>query len=234
MVRNFRFYAVFPDSEEYSVREESREIGSIIMPPPPRERFILAGKSWAVLNIDPKRKTVFVKPVKGKANIHWHGSGATICTRILERMRQVLLEDIEYSYLQKQARERIASARKLARSTGLDRSNILPLGQNACSIFPWMGTIAYRTLERWIRYSGKEELGLVSTGGISPYFLTVQLRGPAVEELRRRIMSVHDKEIEGDDLVGEAEAPQLQKYDEFVPPGCSAKPSQLTASIPRR
>lgn len=218
VVRNFRFYAVFPDNEEYSVREESREIGSIIMPPPPGERFILAGKSWEVLEIDLKRKTVFVKPVKGKANIHWHGSGGTICTRILQRMRQVLFEDIEYSYLQKQARERIASARKLARSAGLDRSSILPLGQNACSIFPWMGSIAYRTLERWSRHTAKEELGIMSTGGISPYFLTVQLRKPAIEELRRRIASVCEEEIDGEDLVGETEAPQLQKYDEYVPP----------------
>lgn len=58
----------------------------------------------------------------------------------------------------------------------------------------------------------------MSTGGISPYFLTVQLRKPAIEELRQRIISLQGEEIEGEDLVGEAEAPQLQKYDEFVPP----------------
>ena len=218
VVRNFRFYAVFPDNEEYSVREESRDIGSIVMPPPPGERFILAGKSWEVLDIDLKRKTVFVKPVKGKASIQWHGSGGTICTRVLKRMRQVLFEDIEYSYLQEKARERISSARKLARSAGLDQSNILPLGQNSCSVFPWLGTIAYRTLERWIRYAGKEELRIISTGGISPYFLTVQFRGPAIEEFRQWVISKHDEEIDEEDMVGETEAPQLQKYDEFVPP----------------
>lgn len=218
VVRNFRFYAVFPDNEEYSVREESRDIGSIVMPPPPGERFILAGKSWEVLDIDLKRKTVFVKSVKGKASIHWHGSGGTICTRVLNRMRQVLSEDIEYSYLQERARERISSARKLARNAGLDQSNILPLGQNTYSIFPWLGTIAFRTLERWIRYAGKEEVEVVSTGGISPYFLTVQVRRPVIEEFRQWIISRHDKEIDEEDLVGETEAPQLQKYDEFVPP----------------
>ncbi len=151
VVRSFRFYAVFPDTEEYAVREESREIGSILMPPPPGERFILAGKSWEVLDIDLKRKTVFVKSVKGKASIRWHGSGGTICTRILDRMRQVLFENTEYSYLQKQARERLASARKLARNAGLDRGNVVPLGKNTIAVFPWMGTIACRTLERWIR-----------------------------------------------------------------------------------
>ncbi len=217
VVRNFRFYAVFPDNEEYSVREESRDIGSIVMPPPPGERFILAGKSWEVLDIDLKRKTVFVKSVKGKANIHWHGSGGIICTRILKRMRQVLFEDIEYSYLQERARERILSARKLVKNAGLDQSNILSLGQNTYTIFPWLGTIAYRTLERWIRYAIKEEVGIVSTGGISPYFLTVQVRTAAIEEFRQRIISMQDEEIDEEDLVSEIEAPQLQKYDEFVP-----------------
>ena len=80
------------------------------------------------------------------------------------------------------------------------------------------GTIAYRTLERWLRYAGKEELGIVSTSGISPYFLTVQLKKPAVNELCQWIISKQNDEIEGRDLLGEAEAPQLQKYDEFVPP----------------
>ncbi|QCQ22215.1 hypothetical protein [Desulfoglaeba alkanexedens] len=77
---------------------------------------------------------------------------------------------------------------------------------------------AYRALERWIRHTAKEDLSIVSTGGISPYFLTVRIRKHAVEELRQRIISMRSEEIRGGDLVGEPEAPQLQKYDEFVPP----------------
>src|SRR5262249_34568896 len=69
VVRNYRFYAVFIDNEEYLVRDESRPIGSIMLPPPPGERFALAGRTWETLEVEPKQKTVFVKQVQGKAAV---------------------------------------------------------------------------------------------------------------------------------------------------------------------
>ena len=63
IVRNFRFYAVFPDNEEFSVKCDSEEIGSITTPPPPGDRFALAGRTWEVVEIDMKRKTVHAKQV---------------------------------------------------------------------------------------------------------------------------------------------------------------------------
>lgn len=100
----------------------------------------------------------------------------------------------------------------------LTRATSCPWDKIPALSSPGWATIAYRTIERWIRYAGREEVGIVSTGGISPYFLTVQVRRPAIEEFRQWIISRHDEEIDEEDLVGETEAPQLQKYDEFVPP----------------
>jgi len=37
----------------------------IIMPPPPGNRFTLAGRTWEVLDIEPKAKTVWVRGVEG-------------------------------------------------------------------------------------------------------------------------------------------------------------------------
>jgi len=66
-------------------------------------------------------------------------------------MRRVLFEDVWYSYLQNNAKER--SARQLAQNAELDKANLLPLEGNTCCIFPWMGTVAYRTLERYLNFS---------------------------------------------------------------------------------
>jgi ATP-dependent Lhr-like helicase len=125
---------------EYVVRDESMEIGSIIMPPPVGNRFALAGRTWEVLEIDSKRKTVFVKQVQGIASISWRGGSGNIHTKILERMRRVLFENVQYPYLQNEAKERLKAARQLATSAGLERDNIFSLGGNTCCIFPWMGT----------------------------------------------------------------------------------------------
>ena len=217
VVRNFHFYAVFPDNEEFTVREESSEIGSIISPPPPGERFGLAGRAWEVVEIDLRRKTVFAKQVKGKVKTHWSGGIGNVHTRLLKKMRQILFEEDDYTYLQKGAKERLSGARQIARSLNLDSKNILPLGGDTWCIFPWMGTIAYRTLERFLKFHCEGSLGISSISGQSPYFMTFKLNKDRVADLCKKISLLAQKGIESESLVGTEERPQLQKYDEFVP-----------------
>ncbi|HEY9633857.1 MAG TPA: DEAD/DEAH box helicase [Coleofasciculaceae cyanobacterium] len=217
IVRNFHFYAVFPDNLEYGVRGESGEIGSIIMPPPVGEQFALAGRTWEVLDVDLKRKTVFVKPVEGIASIAWRGGSSTIHTKVLQRMRHVLFEDSQYPYLQPQAKERLNKARQLARSAGLERGTMVGLEGNTCCFFPWMGTVGYRTVERFLNFFVRSSLDIKSIGGISPYFLTIKLGRNTFEELVQEIASFGNKYLAADDLVASEEAPKLQKYDEFIP-----------------
>jgi len=69
--------------------------------------------------------------------------------KVLERMRRVLFEDVWYSC--KIMLRRLKTAR-LAQNAELDKANLLPLEGNTCCIFPWMGTVAYRTLERYLNF----------------------------------------------------------------------------------
>ncbi|MCL1473083.1 DEAD/DEAH box helicase [Argonema antarcticum] len=224
MVRSFQFYAVFAEQKEYIVRDDSMEIGSIIMPPPVGGKFTLAGRTWEVLDIEPKAKTLWVKQVEGIASIAWRGrNSANIHTGILQRMRRVLFEDIEYSYLQNGAKERLKAARQLARNAGLDRSNILSLEGKSCCIFPWMGTVAFRTLERWLNLFGRESLDIRSISGSPPYFLTVKCGQSKPEDIGEAILSLCKQGIRAEDLVNAQEAPKLQKYDEFIPPNLLRK-----------
>ena len=217
IVRNFHFYAVFPDNREYIVRDESGEIGSIVMPPPPGNRFALAGRTWEVLEIDSKRKTAFVKQVQGIASISWRGGSGNIHTKVLERMRRVLFENVQYPYLQTEAKERLKAVRQIAKLAGLEQGNIISLEGNTCCIFPWTGTIAYRTLERFLNFFVRNSLDIRSIGGISPYFLIVKLGKSTFNELYEEIICFCDKELTADDLIASVEAPKLQKYDEFIP-----------------
>ncbi|MHC5831107.1 MAG: DEAD/DEAH box helicase, partial [Nostoc sp.] len=106
---------------------------------------------------------------------YWRGSGGTIHTKVLQRMRQVLFENIEYSYLQKNALQRLRKVRQLAQQVGLDKHNILQLEKGKCCIFPWMGTVAYRTLERLLNSYCRESLEITSISGVNPYYLTIKL-----------------------------------------------------------
>ena len=215
LVRKFNFYTVFTNNVEYTVRDEATTIGSIIMPPPLGNQFALAGRTWQVLEIDAKRKTVFVKKAEGLANTSWRGGSGNIHTKILQRMKQVIVENVEYSYLQPNAQERLKTTRQIAKIAGLESNHILPLEGNACCIFPWAGTIAYRTLERVINFVVRESLDIKSMTGTSPYFLTIKLGKSSLQELQQSIMTSGDWQTEN--LVALDEAPKLQKYDEFIP-----------------
>ena len=217
IVRSFQFYAVFSDTKEYVVRDDSMEIGTIVMPPTLGGWFSLAGRTWEVIDIEPKARTLWVKQVEGIANSAWRTrSSSNIHSKILARMRQVLFEDVEYSYLQKGAKERLKDARKLARMAELERSNII-WEDKTYYIFPWMGTVAYRTLERLLNFFGREALNIRSIGGASTYFMTVKLGKGKTESFADELVKLCKKEITALDLVGEGEAPKLRKYDEFIP-----------------
>jgi ATP-dependent Lhr-like helicase len=217
VVRKFQFYAVFADSQEYVVKQGKTEIGSIMMPPPVGNQFALAGRTWEVVEVDFQKKAIAVKQVEGKATIYWRGSGGIVHTRILQRMRQVLLEDAEYSYLQKNARQRLQKVRQLVRNTELNKQNILQLEKGQYCIFPWMGTLAYRTLERWLNSCCRESLEIKSMGGINPYYLTIKLGKGKFNQFNQEIATLCKQRITPEYLLSESEAPENQKYDKFIP-----------------
>ena len=218
VARNFRFFAVFSDSDEFLVRDESRDIGSISNPPTVGDRIALAGRTWEVVEVDGPHKLVLVKAVSGRAAISWPGSVAPIHSRVMQRMQQVLAEDMDYRYLQPQARERLQAARRLARQAKLDRRNVVSLGGNLCAIFPWMGTYAFRALERCLKFLGKDDLGVRGFMGLAPYYLLVNTDSGDAEGLRQGLQVLVRRLYSGSVLVGEQENPQLGKYDEFIPP----------------
>jgi ATP-dependent Lhr-like helicase len=221
IVRNFRFYAVFPDSDEYSVKHESREVGSISMPPPVGERFALAGRTWEVLEIDQKRRIVYAKRIRGKIHIFWSNDiPLNIHTKILQRMRRALCEDVEYAYLQAGARARLQEARWLARRAGLDKQNVVALGGNTFCLFPWMGTLPFIALFRCLRFVCSASLSITELDGFLPYFITFKANKGAVEEIRREVVSLLAKPIQPEELVTPTDLPKiipLEKYNQFIP-----------------
>ncbi len=217
VVKKFQFYAVFPDNQEYIVKQGTTEIGSIAIPPRLGNLFALAGKSWEVLEINFKKKIVFVKQVEGKASIYWRGGSGTIHTKVLKRMRQVLFEDVEYDYLQNNALKRLQTVRHFTREVGLDKQNILIIEKDKCCIFPWMGTVAYRTLERLMNHFCRESLEIQSIGGVNPYFLTIKLAKAKMPQIYPEIVSLCEQRISAENLVSSSEPLATQKYDEFIP-----------------
>jgi ATP-dependent Lhr-like helicase len=113
--------------------------------------------------------------------------------------------------------KRLRVVRELTRNSGLEQKNILLLAKDKCCIFPWMGTVAYRTLERLLNMFCRESLAIKSIGGVNPYYLIIKLDKTRVNSLYPEILSLCEQRITAENLLSDAEAPEIQKYDKFIP-----------------
>lgn len=217
LINSFKFYAVFKDSEDYTVRAGSDEIGTITTPPPVGDRFALAGRVWEVEELDVARKLIYVKEVKGKMEISWPGDYGEIHTRILERMKQVLEEDTVYPYLKKNARKRLDVARRVARNTGMLKKSIVHLGGYTWCLFPWLGTRSFRTLRKFIAKNGaKFRISGMEYEGCC--YMTFKMeRGDGRELISYLSKKASTEGIDKSALVAASECPVFEKYDDFIP-----------------
>jgi ATP-dependent Lhr-like helicase len=217
IARNWRFFAVFQESEEYSVHDGSREIGSIGHEPAQGELVALAGSTWEVREVDSQRRQVLVKAAPGRAATAWSGSSATIHDRILAQMRQVLIaDDRTYRYLQPQALGRLQAARAWAKAQQLQRKQVIPLGQGIYYYLPWCGSNRFRLWERLLRLYGPN-FDVLGVNGFTPYYLTLQTGGGSVRSLEQGLATLGDRVNSEAQLIGTEDVGRRNKYDIYIP-----------------
>lgn len=219
ITNSFKFYAVFQENEEFTVRCESSELGTIVNPPPAGERIAIAGHCWLVEEVDWKRHLVFCTQVKGRVPAYFGDCAGDINTHVLERMKRALEEHDVYPYLLGNARARLAQARHVAANAGVagrDSRPLINLGGDTWALFPWLGSYAFLALERLLKIKCADELGLKGLDPSRPYFM--QFRMKADEETFYQVVAA---EAEADfapiDLVYPGEVPYFDKYDEMLP-----------------
>ena len=215
LTNSFKFYAVFKENEEYSVRCESQELGTIAYPPVLGDKIALAGHVWVVEEVDHKRHQVYCHMVKGKVPAYFGDVAGDIHTRILERMKQVLAEDTMYPYLRENARARLRTARLNAKLTNMLLQPLVPLGGNMYCLFPWLGSYAFLALERFLRLRCKK-LGLKGFVSLRPYFMEFTM-GVSEEEFWQILEEEIKKPLDPMELVFEGENPVFDKYDDVLP-----------------
>lgn len=213
---SFKFYAVFQENEEYTVRCESSELGTIVNPPPAGERIAIAGHCWIVEEVDHKRRLVYCTQVKGRVPAYFGDCPGDINTHVLERMRRVLTEQESYPYLMTNARARLLQARHVAQNGGITERPLINLGGDTWALFPWLGSYAFLALERLLKIKCAKELGLKGLDPSRPYFL--QFRMNADEKTFYQVCAeAAESDFAPIELVYPGEVPYFNKYDEFLP-----------------
>ena len=216
VVQSYRFYGVFQENEEYTVRCESQEIGTIVTPPPVGEKIAIAGHVWRVLEVDRKRHHVYCEMVKGNVPAYFGECPGDIHTHILHRMRQVLAEDLLPPYLLKNAAARLMGARRAAQHSGAGRDVLIPLGGAMYALLPWLGSYAFLALERFLRIRCAARLGLRGLESMRPYFMQFTMKASPADFFR-----ILAEEAAADftpmELLYSDEVPVFDKYDEYLP-----------------
>lgn len=216
-VNSFKFYAVFKENEEYTVRSNSEELGTIVMPPPVGEKIAIAGHVWIVEEVDHKRHLVYCEQVRGKVPAYFGQCPGDINTKVLERMRKVLAEDKIYPYLMKNALGRLYEARSIARLGGVTTEPLINLGGDMWCLFPWLGTYAFLAMERFLKLKCAKDLGLTALDPARPYFIQFKMKATR-EEFFEVLKEKEKQTLDPMELVYPGEVPLFEKYDEFVPP----------------
>ncbi len=218
IINSFKFYAVFKDSEDFTVRCESEEIGTITTPPPVGDRFALAGRVWEVKEIDLPRRLIFVKAVEGKMEVSWPGDSGEIHTRVLLAMRDVLFNGKDYPFLGENAAARLDNARRVAKNARMDENAVVFLGGQSYCLFPWLGTRSFRTIRRFMQHHAGE-LGISDIQSEGCHYITFKAKGDAGRNFLSAVRSILEREgLDTRDLVSDGECPVFDKYDEYIPP----------------
>lgn len=216
VINSFKFYGVFQESEEYTVRSESQELGTIVSPPPVGEKLAIAGHVWQVLDVDHKRRLIYCRQVKGSVPAYFGQCPGDLHTKILTRMRRVLQEDRQYPYLMKNAVARLEQARFTAAHSGAADKTLINLGGNMWCLLPWVGTYTFLTMERFLKIKCAARLGLRNLDSARPFFIQFIMR--ADEETFFRVLAEEiRKPIDPMELVYPKELPLFDKYDEYLP-----------------
>ena len=217
LLKSFKFYAVFKDSEDFTVRCGSDEIGTITTPPPVGDRFALAGRVWEVEELDVQRKLIYVKKVDGKMEISWPGDFGEIHTKILRRMKRILEEDTVYPYLKENAAQRLEEARRTARNTGMLNHSLVHLGGYSWCLFPWLGTRSFRTLRKYLKKNASFfNINNIEFEGC--YYISFKMEKTSGIELLAGLTEMVERDgINCDSLVESGEIPVFEKYDNLIP-----------------
>ena len=216
VINSFKFYGVFQESEEYTVRSESQELGTIVSPPPVGEKLAIAGHVWQVLDVDHKRRLIYCRQVKGSVPAYFGQCPGDLHTKILTRMRRVLQEDRQYPYLMKNAAARLEQARFTAAHSGAAEKTLINLGGNMWCLLPWVGTYTFLTMERFLKIKCADRLGLRNLDSARPFFIQFTMKADEATFFRVLAEEIR-KPIDPMELVYPKELPLFDKYDEYLP-----------------
>ena len=169
ITNHYSFYSVFQTEDVFQVRSKDITIGTVDEYRAVGTVFALAGRNWKVEKLDEERKIIYVRPTKSKGDSEWSGSGGHIHTKIVKRMRQVLIEDTAYPYMRPNAIKLLEHHRSIIATTDFLQKDIVQYSAEGFILCPWVGTKELISIMALLSHGLKDIIDIYSIKGNRHY-----------------------------------------------------------------
>ncbi len=201
------FPSVFTVKKETEVRCNGTPVGTVQGEPEYGTRIGLAGRVWMVTRRGDG--WVDVEETDGDPDRSWSGEAPDVDDRVVAKMRDVLLSDDDYPYLDSAARAELSTSRSAFRASGA--ADVFVDSDLGYSVYPWLGSVKFDTLRRML----SEIDGVQVLWAYSPVVIEVATDLPpdAILEELARIRSGGAIST----LLSPEDRLRSKKFDRFVP-----------------
>jgi ATP-dependent helicase Lhr and Lhr-like helicase len=213
-IGNYEFYSVFQTPQEYSVKFNAEEIGTVQEAFPKGERFALAGRSWEVLEIDKKAEIIYVNEIFGISTNQWYGfNGIPVHNKVMKKMREILISDTPFSYLSDAAANRLRECRAMARGAGILDKSIVKIVDGVYGIFSFIGTRELVTLSYILNANGLSNELLI----LKNVPVCVMVRHKEISPIKEILNRIKNNEVGLETVILPDNVMNGGKYDEYIP-----------------
>jgi ATP-dependent Lhr-like helicase len=114
--------------------------------------------------------------------------------------------------------ERLKEARELVKKTNLFKYPLAHLGGYSYAFFPWLGTVSFRTLRRYIKANLAKQFKITNIEFDGCYFMEFKMeKGADYDFIKYMHDDINRNGIDKEGLVGPKEDFAHEKYDEYIP-----------------
>ena len=143
------FPVVFAGSKDIEIRFDGKVIGTVQKIPEIGGNILLSGRVWAIKSVSPDGSIAEVVESEGDSDTSWKSGAPEYHRKVLQKMREILLSDEQYDYVDEDGLRKLNESRKAAREAGMD-SLKSDMG-DFTRITPWIGSRQYDTMYRMLR-----------------------------------------------------------------------------------
>jgi len=210
LVNHYSFYAAFPDSQEYRLRQSGKELGTLPLQGTavPDDVITFAGRRWRIEAIDHHKRLVDLLPSGMGKLPRTYGSGLPVHERVRQQMRLVLAASHVPDWLDATAKSLLRDAQRQYQALRLNQQWCVVDGV-VIYLFLWQGDLLQDALVVLLQHQG---LAASSAG------VCIKVVGTSTETVAAALSCIGQQPcLPPDQLLCRKDIHDLEKWDWVLP-----------------